>query len=394
MKHLFGLVFLISGIVLTACHQHSEPQQQEENDSLSYIEKYYRDCKNLQEAIALSVHARVETKPIVSPQPDVADDPAIWIHPEDRSKSTIIGTNKENGLHVYNLQGTELYHYPIGATNNVDVRYGFPLNGNRIDLAGCTNTSINGLSLMKIDPKNGALSPIQAEEMRLDTSIMDHVYGFCLYKSPKTGKYFAFMNAKNGKIRQYEILPTADSLLTTTLVREFDVPTKPEGMVADDEKGLLYVCEEDRGVWLFNAEPDASDMGSLIFSLKEHHTATKDLEGISIYYAAKGKGYILISSQGNFSYIVLDRSNHEYLFSFKVGEGELDGIEDTDGLDVINLPMGGQFPHGLFVAQDGFNTDNGKNLQQNFKLVGWEAIAKLSDPPLIIDTSYTIRKQK
>ncbi len=391
MKRTLGWMILFTGFVLTACNQHQEQRQQEESDTLSYIEKYYRDCKNLQEAIALSAHARVETQPIISPQPDVADDPAIWIHPEDRSKSTIIGTNKENGLHVYNLQGSELYHYPIGATNNVDVRYGFPLNGSQIDLAGCTNTSINGLSLMKINPENGALTPVLAREMHIDTAIMDQVYGFCLYKSPKTGKYFAFMNAKNGKIRQYELL-SADTLITTILVREFDIPSKPEGMVADDEKGLLYVGEEENGIWMFNAEPDASDMGSLIFSLEEHQTAAKDLEGISIYYAAEGKGYILISSQGNFSYIVLDRSSHEYLFSFKVAEGKLDGIEDTDGLDVINLPMGKNFPRGFFVAQDGFNTDRGKNVQQNFKLVPWEEIAKLGTPPLLIDTSYTIRK--
>lgn len=43
-----------------------------------------------------------------------ADDPAIWVHPdEDRGhKSLIIGTLKEGGVDVYNLQGELLQHIP------------------------------------------------------------------------------------------------------------------------------------------------------------------------------------------------------------------------------------------------------------------------------------------
>ncbi|MEO1101243.1 MAG: phytase, partial [Pseudomonadota bacterium] len=36
--------------------------------------------------------------------------------------SLILGTNKDEGLHVYNLAGEELQFLDVGMLNNVDVR--------------------------------------------------------------------------------------------------------------------------------------------------------------------------------------------------------------------------------------------------------------------------------
>ena len=36
-----------------------------------------------------------------------ADDPAIWVHQADPAKSRILGTNKKQGMLVYDLQGRQ-----------------------------------------------------------------------------------------------------------------------------------------------------------------------------------------------------------------------------------------------------------------------------------------------
>ena len=55
----------------------------------------------------------------------------------------------------------------------------------------------------------------------------------------------------------------------------------------------------------------------------------------------------------------------------------MDGVEETDGIDAISVPLGKRYPKGLFAAQDGFNYKGGQLQRQNFKLVNWEKIERL-----------------
>jgi 3-phytase len=102
------------------------------------------------------------------------------------------------------------------------------------------------------------------------------------------------------------------------------------------------------------------------------------VEGLALYKKGKA-GYLLASSQGNFSYAVFERTgNNAYVGSFKVVDGEkIDGVEETDGIEVISVPVGQAFPQGMFLAQDGYNYNQGKLQRQNFKLVRWEKIEQL-----------------
>ena len=98
------------------------------------------------------ISATVETAPMHNGA-DAADDPAIWIHPTDPSKSTIIGTDKSTdgrGLVVYDLSGRELFSYPDGRMNNVDVRYNFPLGSSRVGLVGVSNR-VRSLDFYKVN---------------------------------------------------------------------------------------------------------------------------------------------------------------------------------------------------------------------------------------------------
>src|SRR5690606_10081702 len=52
------------------------------------------------------VAVHTQTDP-VNTSGDAADDPAIWIHPQQPERSLVLGTNKKAGLHIYDLQGHE-----------------------------------------------------------------------------------------------------------------------------------------------------------------------------------------------------------------------------------------------------------------------------------------------
>ena len=127
-----------------------------------------------------------------------------------------------------------------------------------------------------------------------------------------------------------------------------------------------------------------------------------DVEGLSIYYGKDGNGYLIASSQGDSSYAVFNREgDNEYLGSFAIGDNsDIDQVNETDGLDVINVPLGSKFPNGLLVVQDGANDPQNvvqdeeelENNSTNFKFVPWEGVANAFDNPLQIDpTSYDPR---
>ena len=69
--------------------------------------------------------------------------------------------------------------------------------------------------------------------------------------------------------------------------------------------------------------------------------------------------------------------DNAYVGSFAVvadGARGIDGISETDGLDVSSRNLGPGFEHGAMVAQDGRNVLPIEN--QNYKYVSWDAIAR------------------
>ena len=66
------------------------------------------------------VYPAVETAPTPSDD-DAADDPAIWVHPNDPARSLILGSDKAEGLGIYDLRGARVGFLAVGSVNNVDV---------------------------------------------------------------------------------------------------------------------------------------------------------------------------------------------------------------------------------------------------------------------------------
>lgn len=347
----------------------------------STCEKRYE----IQDAI-LPVQATLETSAVPTGD-DTADDPCIWIHPTDPALSTIIGTNKNlgGGLHVYDLQGKEIQFTGGGRMNNVDIRYNFPLDGERVALVTAGERSRNTIAIYKVNPETRSLEDVAVRDIPLG---LEEVYGSCMYHSPVDGRFYAIVNDKNGKIEQYHLFDDGEGLVDGELVRTLSVPSQPEGCVGDDILAALYVGEEEEGIWKFGAEPTDPVEGRMIEKIGTH--IVPDVEGLTIYYADDSTGYLIASSQGNNTYVIFTREGaNDYIGTFRIADGnQIDGTSDTDGIDVTNANLGPAFPAGVFIAQDGDNP--GAN--QNFKCVPWGTIARLFDPPLVISTSWDPRK--
>ncbi len=321
-----------------------------------------------------TVTPKTETVPVPqNKNEDAADDPAIWIHPENPAKSIIFGTDKKGGLASYNLSGEELHYFKTGNMNNCDLRCNFKLNGDSVDVLAASNRTSHSLSLYRIR-ENGMLDSIHSRI--IPSQMEDEVYGLCMYKSRTTGKFFVFMNSKAGEVEQWELYATQNRI-DARLVRSFSVGTQTEGMVADDETGMLYLGHEVAGIWKFDAEPDGSTEGIFIENSSEKNANIKyDIEGLAIYDSGNGEGYLVASSQGNYSFAVFERQgDNKYLGSFRIVDGEIDGAEETDGIEITSVPLPG-FPKGLLVVQDGYNYDKKKKKSQNFKLIDWAKIEK------------------
>ena len=321
----------------------------------------------------VSVLATVETDPVPSGG-DAADDAAFWVHPADASLSTIIGTDKQSGLGVYDMDGNRLQFLPDGNMNNVDIRYGFPLSGASVDLVGATNRTNDTIAFYTVDPGTRHLS----RSGSVPTGLA--VYGFCMYRSPATGKYYAFVDSSSGEVEEYELSDGGGGQVRGTLVRTFDVGAIVEGCVADDEHAAFYIGEEDVAIWRYGAEPGSGTGRVRVDSAGGHFAA--DVEGLTIYYASDGTGYLIASSQGNSRYVLYRREDgNGYVAEFRIVDGAIDGVTGADGIDVMNVPMGGNFPSGAFITQD----DSNPGGNQNYKLVPWESIANAVTPPLTID---------
>ncbi|MDQ3147270.1 MAG: phytase, partial [Actinomycetota bacterium] len=314
------------------------------------------------------VVATAETDPVPN-DGDAADDPAIWVDEDDPSRSTVIGSDKQGGIGVYDLEGRELHYLPAGEINNVDLRPGFELGGDEVTLVAAGNQSDNTMALYRVDPVTRDLVDVAARPIEPSLEI----YGSCLYRSPDSGGTFHFVNSKGGEIEQWELFGTDEGEVDARLVRQLELESQTEGCVADDELGRLYVGEEEQGIWRFAAEPDAGRGPELVDSTGEGGNLSADVEGLTIAYGRAGDGYLVASSQGEDAFALYRRDgDNRYVGTFSVEAGaSADGVEGTDGIDVTTAGLGAAYPGGLFVAQDGSNGDE----RQNFKLVPWDTIA-------------------
>lgn len=301
---------------------------------------------------------------------DAADDPAIWVHPKDPEASLVLATDKKRGLAVYDLQGRELQFLPVGRLNNVDLRQGLSIGGERVDIAAATHRDEHGVVLFAI----GADRRV-SELARLPVGYED-IYGLCMRRTA-AGDGEVLVNDKDGRLLQLRLQRDAAGGWSAQRLREIRFGSQIEGCVVDDVSGRLFVGEEKRGVWGLSADPADAGAGDRRLVLAAGGTLRADVEGMAIHRHGQ-RAYLVVSSQGNDSYVVLDAEPpYQQRGAFRIGidlAAGLDGASETDGLDVTALPLGAAYPHGLLVVQDGR-----KRLPegpQNFKYVSWQDVAR------------------
>ncbi len=316
------------------------------------------------------------------------DDPAIWINPEDPSKSLIIGTDKDSdgALYVFDLNGKIIEEKTVRnlkRPNNVDIEYGLILNGKQVDIAVATERETNKIRIYSLpDMKeidNGGIEVFEGEKFQAPM-------GISLYKRPSDSAIFAIVSRKEGPMEgylfQYLLKDDGKGNVTGTLVRKFGAYSgkkEIESIAVDDQLGYVYYSDEQYGVRKYLADPDAPDADKEL-GIIYTQDYTEDNEGISIYCIDDKSGYILISDQSANRFRIYPREGTPADIDIEDPEDSVPArphlhkllkivdvsTNNSDGSDVTSVALGDIFPHGLFVAMSDDKT---------FQLYDWSDIA-------------------
>jgi 3-phytase len=343
-----------------------------------------------------------------------------------------------------------------GRTNNADIIYDFDFHGNKVDLVVVSDRGLDKMTIYVINENSTSLlqdvtsaaAPLIFAKNQQDINESRTAYGLA---TAKTDKAMAFVSQNSEtRVAQLEIFDNGDGTISYKNITNMDFPkhfTLPdksswspcsddnnerphlEGIVADAKNDSLFLAQEDVGIWKVKlSEPNNSKHWQLIAKVKEYGTPytrtwdkteqeyicqlnieqdkgygdkhlTADAEGLTLYDGGNGQGYLLASSQGNNTIALFNReAPHQYINSFTVSGGNIDGVKETDGMMVVNANLGKGFSQGVLVMQDGdnhgvkdSNVDSASEREStNFKYVSWENIAKKLDLP--INTDFNINK--
>ena len=151
-------------------------------------------------------------------------------------------------------------------------------------------------------------------------------YGMCLWSRASDKALFGFVVMKDGPIDQVAI-DTSGATPTGKVVRSMKLGTQSEGCVVDDRTGVLYVAEEDVGLWKFDAAPDAPVTATLL-AKADGKEIVMDAEGVALAPARADGGYIIVSSQGDNAYAVYKLPEASYVGRFRIGEGLVDSVQE------------------------------------------------------------------
>lgn len=317
------------------------------------------------------VIAAMETAP-AGARGDAADDPALWLHPQDAAKSLILGTNKQEGLVVYNLDGTEAARLPIGLINNVDLRQSAERS---YDVALASNDQVNAVSVFLVDRTTGTVS----HRGDVPTGRLEP-YGIC--SGREGGRDLAGVTYKDGTAEIWAI-SASPAELTGELLKTVKLATQLEGCVFDEAQGLIFVGEENQGLWKM-AYRDAAPAPEQIDVVGGATGLVADVEGVSLWRGKDGAGWLVVSAQSDDRFVVYDRkAPHTAMGSFSIGENTalgIDAVTHTDGLDVFSGALPG-YPRGIVTVQDDGNPRKGQD--QNFKVVSWADIEQALGLPVL-----------
>lgn len=382
-----------------------------------------------------------------------ADDPSVYVDAADPARSFVATAAKEGGIRVYGLDGKlrqRILCGEDGRINNVDVVYGFPLaDGERADLVVASDRGLDIIRVYRIDASvTEPLTEITDESRAFpqrptadgkgveDNPVDDQatVYGLTAWHDAASDTTWVVGTQRHQPVVGVFRLEARDGgKVGAVFDHDFRAPTTHmgqdlwqeseadalkdfspqfEGVVIDHTTGMVYAGEEDVGIWRV---PVTGGDPVLAYQTRGASTSSffnpdsvisRDIEGLSIYYAASGIKYLLASSQGGAhggppvtqdppyddSFAVFGIGDElKLLGSFRVAAaGGIDAVQESDGADVTSVALP-NFPNGVFITQDGYAADlnnlDGETESTNFKYVDWARIAATFTPPLEVTPS-------
>ena len=304
------------------------------------------------------------------------DDPAIWVNAADPAKSLVIGTDKDaNGaLYVFDLNGKIVKDKVVKGLkrpNNVDLAYGLMLNGKPTDIAITTERITHKLRIFSLPD----MKPVDSGGIDVFVGETGNEYrdlmGISIYTA-KEGKMYAIVGRKTGPttggyLWQYLLGDDGKGNVKATLVRkfgEYSGKKEIESIAVDNELGYIYYSDEQVGVRQYYADPEKGNKQLSIFATTGFKA---DNEGISIYKLSDTTGYILVSDQGANRFQIFSREGIKATpFEHKLLKVVNVAARQSDGSDVVSVPLNNTFKHGLFVAMSDDKT---------FHYYRWEDIA-------------------
>jgi len=195
--------------------------------------------------------------------------------------------------------------------------------------------------------------------------------GVAVYHDQGTGKHYVVAGRKNGPtdgtyLWQYEIIGNQGSI-ELKLVRKFGTfsgQKEIEAIAVDNELGYIYYSDEGVGVRKYFADPTKGNKELALFATEGF---AKDHEGISIYKLDEQTGYILVSDQAANKFHVFPREGskenpHHHKLITVINTGTV----NSDGSDIVSVPLDETFKKGLFVAMSDDKT---------FQFYKWEDLA-------------------
>lgn len=324
-----------------------------------FIMLFFPACQYFKSGPKLAADARI---PVIVTEPVKydSDDPAIWIDTSDPSKSLVLGTDKEEdgALYVFDLQGKIVESKVVRSLkrpNNVDVEYGLVLGGKPTDIAVVTERfthKIRIYSLPDMRPVDGGGLDMFVGETGTDYR---DLMGIALYRDT-AGTIFAIVGRKNGPkdgsyLWQYRLYDRGDGNAGAELVRKFGVfsGTKEiESIAVDDVMGYVYYSDEGIGIRKYYADPTKGNAELAVFGKGDFSV---DNEGISFYSTTDSTGFILVSDQGVNRFNIYPREGkagnpHDHTLIRSIPLSTL----ESDGSDMVSIPLNATFKKGLFVA--------------------------------------------
>ncbi len=284
------------------------------------------------------------------------DDPAIWINPDDASKSIVFGTDKEtNGaIYAFDLDGKIIEGKTIRnikRPNNVDVEYGFRLNDSiTTDILAFTERErkqVRIFSVPDMKPLDGGGFPVFEDETDPEYQFP---MGISLYKSPKNGAMYAIVGRKSGPLEnylyQYKIEAQTSRPVKLEMVRKFGKfsgEKEIEALAVDDENGFVYYSDEGVCIRKYHAEPGK---GNAEVSCFGGDYFIDDIEGIALAAYPDGEGYLIVSNQQLGEFNIFSRKDNTFIKAVNLTTLE------TDGCEAVTVPLNSTFPNGLFVAMN------------------------------------------